>query len=215
MRRIILILCAILMAIVIMRVHIENTSNINLDETIKADISASIPDAVTMPAPTPIPTPEPTTIPTPEPTPTPIPEPEDPFVYYYTEEDVITLAKVMYREAGGILSDTEVACVGWVACNRYDSGISYFDAESITSILTQPYQFAWIPDTPIEGRFMWLAEDVLMRWNSEKNTGESCCRVLPAEYLYFHGDGVHNWFRIEYEHNGQYWDYSLPSPYES
>jgi len=54
-----------------------------------------------------------------------------------------------------------------------------------------------------------LAIDVLTRW---LNGGEG--RVLPEEYVFFHGDGVHNHFRIEYKHNGQYWDWSLDSPYE-
>lgn len=149
-----------------------------------------------------------TPVPTPEPTP-------EPMIMYYTEEDVITMAKVMYREAGGIQSLTEIACVGWVACNRYDSCISYFNSMSITAILTQPSQFAWIPNTPVEDRLVELAADVLQRWNTEKNTGECEGRVLPAEYLYFHGDGKHNNFRIKYEDSGLYWDYSLPSPYES
>lgn len=149
--------------------------------------------------PTPVPTPEPTT----EPTPT--------ITWYYTEEDVITMAKVMYREARGVDSITQIACVGWVACNRVDAGIG----DTITEVLTAPYQFAWTPNTPVEEWLVEIAEDVLQKWSIEKSTGEYCGRVLPAEYLYFHGDGVINWFRTEYEHNGQYWDYSLPSPYES
>ena len=151
---------------------------------------------------TPVPTP--TQEPTPEPTPT--------ITWYYTDEDVITMAKVMYREARGVGSITQIACVGWVACNRVDAGVF---GDTITEVLTAPGQFAWIPDTPVEDWLVEIAEDVLQKWSIEKSTGEHCGRVLPAEYLYFHGDGEVNWFRIEYEHNGQYWDYSLPSPYES
>jgi hypothetical protein len=58
---------------------------------------------------------------------TPIPEPTTEITptitRYYTEEDVITMAKVMYREARGVGSITQIACVGWVACNRVDAGI--------------------------------------------------------------------------------------------
>ena len=149
-------------------------------------------------------TPTSTSEPTPEPTPT--------ITWYYTDEDVITMAKVMYREARGVGSITQIACVGWVACNRVDAGVF---GDTITEVLTAPGQFAWIPDTPVEDWLVEIAEDVLQKWSIEKSTGEHCGRVLPAEYLYFHGDGEVNWFRIEYEHNGQYWDYSLPSPYES
>lgn len=150
--------------------------------------------------------------PVPTPTPEPTPEPTPTITWYYTDEDVITMAKVMYREARGVGSITQIACVGWVACNRVDAGVF---GDTITEVLTAPGQFAWIPDTPVEDWLVEIAEDVLQKWSIEKSTGEHCGRVLPAEYLYFHGDGEVNWFRIEYEHNGQYWDYSLPSPYES
>lgn len=150
--------------------------------------------------------------PTPTSTPEPASEPTPTITWCYTDEDVITMAKVMYREARGVGSITQIACVGWVACNRVDAGAF---GDTITEVLTAPGQFAWIPDTPVEEWLVEIAEDVLQKWSIEKSTGEYCGRVLPAEYLYFHGDGDVNWFRIEYEHNGQYWDYSLPSPYES
>lgn len=149
---------------------------------------------------------------TPTPISTPEPTPEPTITWYYTDEDVITMAKVMYREARGVGSITQIACVGWVACNRVDTGTF---GDTITEVLTAPGQFAWIPDTPVEEWLVEIAEDVLQKWSIEKSTGECCGRVLPVEYLYFHGDGKVNWFRIEYEHNNQYWDYSLPSPYES
>lgn len=148
----------------------------------------------------------------PTPTPESTPESTPTITWYYTDEDVITMAKVMYREARGVGSITQIACVGWVACNRVDDGTF---GDTITEVLTAPGQFAWIPDTPVEEWLVEIAEDVLQKWSIEKSTGEHCGRVLPAEYLYFHGDGKVNWFRIEYEHNNQYWDYSLPSPYES
>lgn len=150
--------------------------------------------------------------PTPTSTPEPTQEPTPTITWYYTDEDVITMAKIMYREARGVGSITQIACVGWVACNRVDTGTF---GDTITDVLTAPGQFAWMPDTPVEDWLVEIAEDVLQRWSIEKSTGEHCGRVLPAEYLYFHGDGKVNWFRIEYEHNNQYWDYSLPSPYES
>lgn len=181
----------------------ENNSEAELQAytsvpTNQVELSSETPIVTHTPVPTP--TPEPTT----ESTPT--------ITWYYTEEDVITMAKVMYREARGVGSITQIACVGWVACNRVDAGTF---GDTITDVLTAPGQFAWIPNTPVEEWLVEIAEDVLQKWSIEKSTGEYCGRVLPAEYLYFHGDGDVNWFRIEYEHNGQYWDYSLPSPYES
>ena len=53
-----------------------------------------------------------------------------------------------------------------------------------------------------------IREDVLFRW---ENNLEG--RTLPKEYLYFHGDGYHNYFTTGYG-NGETYDFSLPNPYE-
>lgn len=58
-----------------------------------------------------------------------------------------------------------------------------------------------------------LAADVIERWLQEKNGAADAGRVLPAEYLFFSGDGTHNYFRTEWR-GGTVWDWSLPSPYE-
>ena len=42
---------------------------------------------------------------------------------------------------------------------------------------------------------------------------EAAGRVLPKEYLFFGGDGTHNYFRTKWD-GGTVWDWSLPSPYE-
>ena len=39
-------------------------------------------------------------------------------------------------------------------------------------------------------------------------------RTLPSNYLYYGGDGKHNYFRTEWK-GGTRWNYSLPSPYEN
>jgi len=48
---------------------------------------------------------------------------------------------------------------------------------------------------------------------AEKECVGSVGRVLPKEYLYFTGDGAHNYFTTEWQ-GGQTWDWSLESPYE-
>ena len=142
------------------------------------------------------------------------PEPEpDPVVMYFTEDDVIKMAKVLYRECRGIPSDTEKACVAWVACNRVDS--DEFPGDTIEEILTARYQFAYYYDTPVTDELYELALDVLTRWNAERNGEQSVGRVLPADYTFFAGDGVHNYFRNAYKSGYSIWDYSLPSPYDS
>lgn len=148
----------------------------------------------------------------------PLPQPEAaapaatyvPSSMHYDVLDVEVMAKILYREARGISSKTEQACVGWVICNRVDAGY----AGTPTEVMTSPNQFAYIENTPIVPELYALAGDVLDRWNREKNGETDVGRVLPKEYLWFSGDGAHNHFRNQYS-GGSRWDYSLPSPYES
>lgn len=134
-------------------------------------------------------------------------------VMYYTEEEVVMLAKLLQRECGGVKSVTEQACVAWTVCNRVNS--DEFDGDTVAEVVTARHQFAYYYDTPIYDNLYELALDVLTRWNAELNGEESVGRVLPREYTYFTGDGKHNYFRDTYKGGYSIWDYSLPSPYES
>lgn len=136
-------------------------------------------------------------------------EKEEELVMYYTEQDVVALAKVLYRECGAIPSDIEKACVAWVACNHVDAGFG----DTIYDVVTIPNHFTYIENTPVTDELYNLALDVLTRWNNEKNGIEDVGRVLPSDYLFFHGDGWHNYFRNVYS-GGISWDYSLENPYE-
>lgn len=131
-------------------------------------------------------------------------------VMYYTPEEVAMIAKLLYRECRGVPSDTEKACVAWTVCNRVDAGY----AGTISEVITAQNQFAYIEDTPVDEKLYALAEDVLARWNNERNGNVSVGRILPTDYLWFSGDGRHNYFRNQYS-GGNIWDYSLESPYES
>lgn len=121
------------------------------------------------------------------------------------QDEIETVARVLWAEARGVPSDTEVACVAWTIVNRVDAGA----AEDIIGAATAPGQYAYDPDAPLESRLLWLAEDVLERWYNDAPG-----RVLPPEYLWFQGDGEHNWFRDGYL-DGDVWGYDLGSPYES
>jgi hypothetical protein len=128
---------------------------------------------------------------------------------YYTEQEVIMVAKVLYRECRGIPSVTEQACVAWTICNRADTY-----GKSIAAVIQQPNQFAYQSNTPVTEELYWLAKDVLQRWNNEKNGQKDVGRVLPKDYLWFTGDGTHNHFRNAYR-GGSRWNYSLNSPYQN
>jgi len=137
---------------------------------------------------------------------------EEAEILYYTEEEVVMVAKLLYRECGGVPSDTEKACVAWTVCNRVDS--KEFDGSTVTEIVTADHQFAYRQDAPVEAPLYELAEDVLSRWNAERNGKEAVGRVLPPDYTFFSGDGEHNYFRNKFR-GGSTWDYSMESPYES
>ena len=136
-------------------------------------------------------------------------EPE--IVYYFTEDDVIVVAKVLWEECRGVKSVTQRACVAWTIVNRVDAG----DSKSIYAAVTKPNQFAWNSSAPVTEELCDLAEDVLIRWSKEKSGYTDVGRVLPEDYLWFRGDGEVNYFRNRYSGDYEIWDYSLPSPYES
>lgn len=156
----------------------------------------------------------------PDPTDPPVPGDEAEEVEYmplYTEADAIALAKMGWGEALVTQSDTEIAATMWCALNRFDCGDPcYRNCKSIEAIVQQSGAFAgYSASNPVDEHLLWLAYDVLDRWNAEQHGETDVGRVLPTEYLFFHGDGKHNHFRIEYQRNGQYYDWSLESPYES
>lgn len=149
------------------------------------------------------------------------PEATDPVVVeyekLYTEADVIALAKMAWGEALVTKSDTEMAATMWCVLNRFDCNDPYYrNCKTIEAIVKQSGAFAgYSSRNPEDEHLIWLARDVLDRWNAEQHGETDVGRVLPADYLFFHGDGKHNHFRKEYKHDGHYWDRSLESPYET
>lgn len=138
------------------------------------------------------------------------PEPEavDPL-----EADKIALAKMVWGEARGC-STTEQAAVVWCVLNRFDSGDPYYaGCDTIREVVAQESQFSgYDPAHPVTADILALVEDVLTRWMAEKVCVGDVGRVLPAEYLFFTGDGRENTFTTEWR-GGQTWDWSLGSPY--
>lgn len=222
MSKILILIQCILLILITLVAGCANTNDaVNTEENITIEtIATEEPTTETTVEPTTIPTEAPTephTEPTTEPTEEPTEEVTEPtdeeveIIMYFSEEDVIAMAKVLYNECRGIPSDMEKACVAWTACNRVDNGLG----RTIYDVLTAPNQFAYWYNTPVRSDLYDLALDVLTRWNNEKNGFENVGRVLPSDYMFFHGDGKHNYFRNAYSGNYDTWDYSLDNPYES
>ena len=121
-----------------------------------------------------------------------------------TKADIADLANVMHSEANG-LSTREVAMVAWCVLNRVDVGQG-----SIHSICNSN-QFTRKGNRT---KYAWLAEDVLKRYYLEKTGVQEVGRVLPKNYLYFTGDGKHNYFRSSFRGSRGLYFPELTNPYE-
>jgi hypothetical protein len=125
---------------------------------------------------------------------------------------VEVLAKMVWGEARGC-SVTEQAAAVWCVLNRVDSDDPYFPDDIVGAVTQSGAFYGYDPNNPLLAEHLALAEDVLARWSIEDSCVGDVGRVLPEEYLYFTGDGRHNYFRTEYEGGGT-WDWALESPYE-
>ena len=113
---------------------------------------------------------------------------------YYTDADVVAVAKMLYGESRGCSIDNQQKAV-WCVLNRVDDE-RYPD--SIIEVLSQSGQFhGYNPNHPVWDELTAVAEDVLTRWSLEKQ-GVAVNRELPKSYLYFTGTGRENIFREAY-----------------
>lgn len=137
----------------------------------------------------------------------------------YTEEDAIVLTKMLWGEARGIgtyeangncvSSKCQQAAVIWTVLNRYDAGY----ADTIIEVVTAKNQFVgYRASNPVNEELMELVMDVLDRWNKEKHGESDVGRVLPADYMWFRGDGRYNHFRNEYNSKTR-WTWELTDVY--
>lgn len=128
---------------------------------------------------------------------------------YATEEEIEMIAKVLYREARGVKDKDQIAAVAWCILNRVDHPNH---PDTIKEVITQPEQFAWVEDTPVEDWLLELANDVVYRWCLEKEGQTDVGRTLPKGYCFFVGDGTYNHFRQNFN-SKQIWDWSYPQQY--
>ena len=113
---------------------------------------------------------------------------------YFTEDDVVAMAKMLWGEARGCALDNQQKAV-WCVLNRVDD--SRFP-DTIQGVLSQPSQFhGYSPDFPVWDELKDVALDVLTRWSLEKQ-GVTVERELLPEYVFFTGDGIQNNFRAVY-----------------
>ena len=113
---------------------------------------------------------------------------------YFTEDDVVAMAKMLWGEARGCTRDNQQKAV-WCVLNRVDDPRF---PDTIQGVLSQPSQFhGYSPDFPVWDELKEVALDVLTRWSLEKQ-GVTVERELPQTYLWFTGYNGSNHVREEY-----------------
>ena len=119
---------------------------------------------------------------------------EDPLPLY-SQEEVALVAKTIYGEARGC-SEAEKRLVAWCICNRVDDGTW---GDTIEDIVTYPNAFyGYDENWPEDDECVKVAQDVLTEWRTGGEADVLEPYATTSEYLYFGGDGQHNWFREEY-----------------
>lgn len=130
---------------------------------------------------------------------------------FMADETAEHLAKLVYGEARGC-STVEQAAVVWCAINRTESDDPFYP-DTLVEVITQENQFqGYDEDNAVLPSLLELAQDVLDRWSAEQSGENNVGRVLPANYLWFYGDGEQNHFRTQLI-GGDTWDWSLENPY--
>lgn len=148
-------------------------------------------------------------------------KPEPVYEKLYSDEDAIALVQMLYGESIGVPTlytwDGKViskegqnaACI-WAVLNRWNPD----RYSSIYEIITRPYQYhGWKSSNPVDPYWLELVYDVLDRWNREMHGETDVGRMLPADYIYWHGDGTYNYFRNWYNNGYGYWDWSYGDVY--
>lgn len=123
-------------------------------------------------------------------------------------EEATRISKAIYGE-GNYVSLVEKACIAWCIYNCCD----YYNMK-VEQLVQPNYYLGYDPNNPVTEENFRIAFDVALGHWIEQQYGECPNRVLPKEYKFFGGHDGHNWFRVEFEHFRNYWDYSLPNPYE-
>jgi hypothetical protein len=134
---------------------------------------------------------------------------------WYSEEDVINMAKMCYGESmnlpvlhtdfGDRSATYQSAEAMWAVLNRVDAG--YGD---ISTCIKAKRQFVgYKSDNPVTDELYDLAKLVIEDWA----TGTEEYRVLPHIFRYFYGDGRHNHFTTKSNGGGVEYNHLIPDPF--
>jgi hypothetical protein len=110
-------------------------------------------------------------------------------------KELSMLAKTVWGEARGCSVD-EQTLVLWTVFNRVDSGMF---GHTLEAVITAPGQFqGYDPDHPVDD---WIYKLCAIEYDLWKGGGVAPVikpYAMDGDYLFFEGDGAHNWFRSEW-----------------
>lgn len=117
--------------------------------------------------------------------------------------DMRRLAQMVWGEARGVDLKVEQEAVIWCVFNRIDDPRF---PDTVAEICTHSQFHGYDPNNPVEPEFYDMALEVWNEWNRVNLGDPTAVRLLPAEFVYFHGDGERNWFRTDYEVFDNFWE---------
>lgn len=134
---------------------------------------------------------------------------------WYSEEDVVNMAKMCYGESmnlpilstayGDRSATYQSAEAMWAVLNRVDAGYG-----SISTCIKAERQFVgYKSNNPVTDELYDLAKLVIEDWA----TGKEEYRVLPNIFRYFYGDGRHNHFTTKPNGGGVEYNHLIPDPF--
>lgn len=112
----------------------------------------------------------------------------------FTPEEALMVAQTIYGEAGAC-SYEEQRLVAWCICNCVDSGTW---GDTISEVVNPKHFYGYDPDCEVTDEYLATAQEVLTEWSIGEEADILEPYATTSEYLYFGGDGRHNWFREEY-----------------
>jgi len=113
----------------------------------------------------------------------------------WTYQDVTTLSRMVWGEGRGV-SRNEQKLIVWTVLNRLDNG-RY--GNSIRQIVTARGQFVgYHSGFPVTDAIQEVVIYVLEAWDRGEDAKVYPPFARDSNYLYFRGDGRHNWFRARY-----------------
>jgi hypothetical protein len=115
-----------------------------------------------------------------------------------TDKELEMLAKMVWGEARGC-DPEEQALVIWTAFQQVDAGGDFADYKTLSSVLTKKYNFAGYRESnPVDPEIYMLAQREADKWKRGDEPPTLYPYAPTAPYLFFSGDGSHNWFREEW-----------------